>query len=212
MRERGVCERAADGYLRKVRRFLSWRTSAGTAGLEGLTAADVSAFVLAECPGHSKHWGRHLTLSLRSFLAFLHVDGVLEESLARAVPRVAGWRLAGLPRPLDPGVAQCLLASCDQATVIGRRDRAMLLLLWRLALRRGEVAGMTLDDLDSRGAAAGVWQEPARRGAAAPLKCRGGAGRVCARRPPARRDARGVRGSQGTASAAHPNDGQPGRR
>ena len=150
VRERGVCEQAADGYLRKVRRFLAWRASAGTAGLEGLTAADVSAFVLVECPGHSTHWGRHLTLSLRSFLGFLHVDGVLDESLVRAVPRVAGWRLAGLPRPLDPGVAQCLLASCDQAAVIGRRDRAMLLLLWRLALRRGEVAAMTLDDLDWR--------------------------------------------------------------
>ena len=149
-RERGVCEQAADGYLRKVRRFLAWRASVGGAGLEGLTAADVSAFVLTECPGHSTHWGRHLTLSLRSFLVFLHVDGVLEESLARAVSRVAGWRLAGLPRPLDPGVAQCLLASCDRAAVIGRRDRAMLLLLWRLALRRGEVAAMTLDDLDWR--------------------------------------------------------------
>jgi integrase/recombinase XerD len=41
-------------------------------------------------------------------------------------------------------------ASCDRAAVIGRRDRAMLLLLWRLALRRGEVAAMTLDDLDWR--------------------------------------------------------------
>ena len=98
MRERGVCEQAADGYLRKVRRFLAWRASAGGARLEGLTAADVSAFVLAECPGRSTHWGRHLTVSLRSFLGFLHVDGVLDESLARAVPRVAGWRLAGLPQ------------------------------------------------------------------------------------------------------------------
>jgi integrase/recombinase XerD len=34
--------------------------------------------------------------------------------------------------------------------VIGRRDRAILLLLWRLALRRGEVAAMMLDDLDWR--------------------------------------------------------------
>jgi site-specific recombinase XerD len=119
MRERGVCAQAADGYLRKARRFLAWRASAGTPGLDGLTAADVSAFVLAECPGHSTHWGRHLTLSLRSFLVFLHVDGVLAESLARAVPRVAGWRLSGLPRPLDPGVAQCLLASLDSHVRFG---------------------------------------------------------------------------------------------
>ena len=150
IRERGVCEQVADGYIRKVRGFLGWRASAGGVGLGGLTAADVSAFVLAECPRHSAHWGRRLTLSLRSFLVFLHLDGVLEESLVSAVPRVAGWRLAGLPRPLEPGVAHRLVESCDRDTVIGRRDVVVLLLLWRLALRRGEVAAMTLDDLDWR--------------------------------------------------------------
>jgi site-specific recombinase XerD len=91
-----------------------------------------------------------MTVSLRSFLVFLHVDGVVEESLALAVPRVAGWRLAGLPRALKPGVAQRLVASCDRGTTIGRRDVAILLLLWRLALRRGEVAAMKLDDINWR--------------------------------------------------------------
>jgi integrase len=148
--QRGICEGAARTYVRKVGRFLAWRATGGVARLEALTAADVSAFVLAECPGRSTRWGKDLTLALRSFLVFLHVDGVLEESLAGAVPRVAGWRLAGLPRALDPGVAQRLVASCDRGTVIGRRDLAILLLLWRLALRRGEVAAMTLDDLDWR--------------------------------------------------------------
>jgi site-specific recombinase XerC len=148
--ERGLCREAAEGYLAKVRRFLAWRAIAGALGLEELTAADVSAFVLAECPGRSRSWGRQLTLSLRSFLVFLHIDGVLGESLAYAVPRVAGWRLAGLPRALDAGVAQRLADSCDRATTIGRRDFAILLLLWRLALRRGEVAAMELEDIDWR--------------------------------------------------------------
>jgi len=147
--ERGVCEQAARDYVRKVRRFLAWRAVAG-GPLEGLAEADVSAFVLAECAGRSTRWGRDVTVALRSFLVFLHVDGVLVQSLAAAVPRVAGWRLAGLPRPLDPGVAQQLVGSCDLGGVIGRRDRAILLLLWRLALRRGEVAAMMLDDLDWR--------------------------------------------------------------
>lgn len=148
--QRGICEQVARGYIGRVRGFLAWRAIGGGPGLEGLTAADVSAFVLAECPGRSTRRGKDLTLALRSFLVFLHLDGVLEESLAWAVPRVAGWRLAGLPRPLDPGVAQRLAASGDRGTVIGRRDRAILLLLWRLALRRGEVAAMTLDDIDWR--------------------------------------------------------------
>ena len=90
--ERGVCEQVARAYVRKVRRFLDWRARVGGAGLEGLTAAEVSAFVLAECTGRSTRLGRDLTLALRSFLVFLHVDGVLAQSLAAAVPRVAGWR------------------------------------------------------------------------------------------------------------------------
>ncbi len=146
--ERGICVAAAGGYLSKARRFLAWRAAAGGVGLEGLTAADVSAFVLAECPGRSTNWGRQLTLALRSFLVFGHVDGVLGESLASAVPRVAGWRLAGLPRALEPGVVQRLIVSCDRTTAIGRRDHAILLLLWRLALRRGDVAAMKLDVMD----------------------------------------------------------------
>jgi hypothetical protein len=32
MRERGVCEQAAHGYLRKVRRFLEWRARTATTG------------------------------------------------------------------------------------------------------------------------------------------------------------------------------------
>jgi len=37
-----------------------------------------------------------------------------------------------------------LLGSCDRATVVGRRDYAILLVLARLGLRGGEVAGLEL--------------------------------------------------------------------
>jgi site-specific recombinase XerD len=41
-----------------------------------------------------------------------------------------------------------LLINCDRNTGIGRRDYAVLCLLARLGLRAGEVANMTLDDID----------------------------------------------------------------
>lgn len=41
-----------------------------------------------------------------------------------------------------------LLAVCDPATVIGARDRAVVLVLVRLGLRAGEVARLMLDDID----------------------------------------------------------------
>lgn len=41
-----------------------------------------------------------------------------------------------------------LLAGCDRTTVAGRRDYAVLVLLSRLGLRAGEVAGLCLEDID----------------------------------------------------------------
>jgi integrase/recombinase XerD len=43
-----------------------------------------------------------------------------------------------------------ILDACDVSTPLGIRDRAVLLLLARLGLRRGDVANLHLDDLDRR--------------------------------------------------------------
>ena len=42
------------------------------------------------------------------------------------------------------------MSSCDRRTLVGLRDHAVLLLLARLGLRAGEVAALTLDDVDWR--------------------------------------------------------------
>jgi integrase/recombinase XerD len=148
--ERGMGAEAASGYVSKVRPFLARRAATGALELAGLTARDVSEFVLAECPGRSTATAKLIVTALRSLLGFLHVEGVLECSLTGAVPSVAGWRLAGLPRPLEAGELRRLLAGCDRRTSVGRRDFAILVLLARLALRRGEVARLELDDIDWR--------------------------------------------------------------
>jgi integrase/recombinase XerD len=110
----------------------------------------VTAFVLATCPGMRKGSAKLTVTALRSLLGFLHVEGLIGEPLGQHVPSVASWRLAGLPRALEPGQVQALLASCDQHTAAGRRDFAMLTLLARLGLRAGEVAALMLDDIDWR--------------------------------------------------------------
>jgi integrase/recombinase XerD len=78
------------------------------------------------------------------------VEGLISEPLGHAVPAVASWRLAGLPKALEPGQVAALLASCDQDTAVGRRDFAMLTMLARLGLRAGEVAALSLDDIGWR--------------------------------------------------------------
>lgn len=147
--ERGLAESTVVGYVDAVKPFLAELDEDGF-DLGELTAARVTAFVVARCPGQSRGAAKMTVCALRSLLGFLHVEGLIAESLVGAVPSAASWRLSGLPRFLEDDQAQALLDSCDLQSVTGRRDLAILTLLLRLGLRAGEVAGLSLEDVDWR--------------------------------------------------------------
>ena len=148
--ERGLVPVTALRYADCLRPFLDRRLSADGLELGSLTPADVTSFVVAWCPRLNGGVAKLTVTALRSFLGFLHLDGVTERSLVHAVPTVARRRLAGLPKGLEPNQVRRLLAACDARTPVGCRDLAILTLLVRLGLRRGEVAGLRLDDIDWR--------------------------------------------------------------
>jgi len=140
-----------DAYGPAARLFLAGREGPDGLGLERLQAADVSLFLARECPKRSVSGARDLVCALRSFLRYLHIAGVIATPLVWAVPSVADLRDRTLPRGLKPAAVTKLLASCDRRTLVGRRDHAILVLLVRLGLRAGEVAAITLGDIDWRG-------------------------------------------------------------
>lgn len=150
--ERALAAVTARAYLDMVRPFVQGRFSADcrVLNLERLTAADIISFVVSRCPRQSRGAAKLTVTALRSFLRFLHLDGVIEESLVSAVPSVAGRRLVGLPKGLAPDQVRRLLASCDDTTRRGCRNIAILTLLVRLGMRSGEVAKLRLDDVDWR--------------------------------------------------------------
>jgi site-specific recombinase XerD len=149
--ERGLTAGTVRGYVDCVRPFVSSRARGdGEVDLAGLTPQDVLAFVLADCRRRQRRSAKLMVTALRSLLRFLHVEGMIDRPLVQVVPSVAFWRLQGLPRGLDAAQVRALLESCDTDTANGRRDLAILLLLVRLGMRRGEVAALRLDDIDWR--------------------------------------------------------------
>jgi integrase/recombinase XerD len=145
--ERGLAAETAADYAAKVRPFVAGRADHG---LAGLTAAEVTAFIVQTCPPMRKGTAKLTVTALRSLLGWLHVAGEIAAPLAWAVPAVASWRLAALPAPLEPAQVQAMLDGCGTGTAAGLRDLAMITLLARLGLRAGEVAGLMLDDIDWR--------------------------------------------------------------
>ena len=152
VRERGLVAGSVELRERVARLFLAAQSEPIELALRRLRAGDVTAFVVAQCREGRRGaaWSRTLTSGLRSLLRYLHLAGWVPVPLAQAVPSVAGWRLASLPRALEPEQVQRLLDSCDRSTVLGDRDFAVLMVLSRLGLRAGEVAAMRLDDIEWR--------------------------------------------------------------
>ena len=148
--ERGLAETTIRRNVELARPFVAGWERAGRVQLEPLRAADVIAFVVARCHDARGGTAPRMVTALRSLLRFLHVDGLIDQPLATAVPAVAGWKLTGLPTALQADQVAALLASCDRATAVGRRDLAILTVLVRLGLRAGEAAALRLDDIDWR--------------------------------------------------------------
>jgi integrase/recombinase XerD len=146
--ERGLSPATLTNYLPIVRGFLDEQFGGKALHFDDLRAVDIHRFIVRRVQAGSRGHAKLVVTALRSFLRFLQQRGLLASDLAAAVPGVAGWRLAHLPKALPAEQVERLLASCDRGKPAGRRDYAVLMLLARLGLRGGEVAAMTLDDLD----------------------------------------------------------------
>jgi integrase/recombinase XerD len=148
---RGVKASTVRNYCNHARDFLTDREQQfGGPALETLDVAAINDWMLRESRRVSVSSTGAAAGALRSFLRFLHVDGLIDCDLAVAVPTVAKWRLASLVRAVDPLLLTRLLNACDRATAIGRRDFAIITLLSRLGLRIAEVATLRLEDIDWR--------------------------------------------------------------
>jgi integrase/recombinase XerD len=148
--ERGLAASTVRNYLDVARPFVSAQCASGRADLSGLTAAEVSEFVLAGCRTRAVGSATIFVVGMRALLRYLHLVGITPTGLAGAVPSAACWPATSLPRPIGHGDAARLLRSCDRRTALGRRDYAVLTLMLRLGLRVGEVAALDLGDIGWR--------------------------------------------------------------
>lgn len=143
--ERGLVESSITANVRIAESFCRTRSTA----LGQLSAEEVTTYIAAFCAQSSVGWSKKTVTALASFLRFLHVTGVTSRSLAAALPRVSGHREI-VPCELGESDFARLLAGCDYSRDVGLRDSAILTILWRLGLRRSEVAGLRIDDIDWR--------------------------------------------------------------
>lgn len=169
LRTRGLREQTLDSYERVVRLLL--RESLGDDPIDPtrIRPSDVIEFVASMRSRWASGSMKVVRTALRSFFRYLRSTGRCDEVLEAAVPIVAYWKLATLPRCLSNTQLEQVVNALDVSKPGGYRDRAILLCLATLGLRPSEVAGLRLNDIDWRHGTIEVASRKNRRGAVLPL-------------------------------------------
>lgn len=146
--ERGLAAGTVALYSAGARRFVEGLPA--DRELSGVVAGDVTAAVLCESESVSVSATKNFVNGVRAFLRFCFIDGLVASDLSQAALLVRGRSSSSLPRGISSEDARALLCSCDRRRALGCRDYAIIITLLRLGLRRGELARLTLDDIDWR--------------------------------------------------------------
>jgi integrase/recombinase XerD len=146
-------QHAAPGTLElrapSVAQFLQWLGPQATpSGLAGLNAEQVEQFFLADAQHKGRAGRRSMQSALRTFFRFCLQQGHILQPLDRAVPTLRTYRLATVPRGVSEEQAQQALHGINRSTPVGRRDYAVLQLLFSYGVRGGQVRALRLEDID----------------------------------------------------------------
>lgn len=150
--QRGTCDATLYGYSIPIRDLLN------RLGEDPNTydAQNLRQFIVDTNQRCGWASAKKCTTAVRMFLRYLIADRKCTAGLEGAIPVLAHWRLSSLPRYLQSDEVEQVIASCDPTTPVGKRNRAILLVLARLGFRAGDIVQLRLGDVDWKEASISV--------------------------------------------------------
>ncbi len=136
-------------YGKDLQEFLDFLGRCGIDDARAVTPRTLRSFLVElDERGLARTSVQRKLSSVRSFFKFLLKRGLLEAHPSTGLR--AGKRRERLPRSLEVGEVEALLAAPDLSTPAGRRNRALLECMYSAGTRAAETVGMNLGDLDHR--------------------------------------------------------------
>jgi integrase/recombinase XerD len=171
----GLSEATCTYRLRYAREFMRRFVVGKNVKPLRIVAREVIEHVTQRAKGVKPGTIRVIADSIRSYLRWLQLRGLVDAHIVSAVPRIPQWRLTEIPKALSETQLKQLLRSFDLRSPSGRRDLAMALCMAEMGLRASEVAKLTLSDIDWRQGTIKIPTTKCRRVRLLPLSSRPGA-------------------------------------
>ena len=132
-----------------ITQFLQWLgPEAVPEGLLRLNSDRIENFFISYAQSMGRSARRSMQSALRTFLRFCLHNGYIEQPLEYAVPTLRTYKLATVPRGLTDTQAQQVLRCIKRNSHVGRRDYAIVLLLYTYGVRGGQVRALRLEDIN----------------------------------------------------------------
>ncbi len=146
-------QHASEGTLgvrcHSITQFFEWLgPEVRPEGLLRLSSDRIEDFFISYAQSMGRSARRSMQSALRTFFRFCLHNGYIEQPLDRAIPTLRTYKLAAVPRGLTDIQAQQILQGINRNSHVGRRDYAIVLLLYTYGVRGGQVRALRLEDIN----------------------------------------------------------------
>ena len=142
----GLAERSIGSAQDLATKFCHYVDAVGVASVAKIEVRHLPGFVASRSYLRPNSLARELS-TLRSFLRYLCMRGLVSAELSNEVPRVRVRRHARIPSVWNQDQVEALLAAVDRSSPKGKRDYAILLLAARFGMRAGDIRTLRLENL-----------------------------------------------------------------
>jgi site-specific recombinase XerD len=140
----GYAESTGENYVRQIKLFA--KTIGGEKLLPTVQRHQLEQYVADRMTEVSVDAAVYDVRALRSFYAWLHDEDEIDHNPAAKLKH---------PKVDEPPVTVAvendyrrMLAVCDRRSKLGRRNAAIISVFWHTGMRRGELVGLDIDDVD----------------------------------------------------------------
>ncbi|MEJ2745643.1 MAG: site-specific integrase, partial [bacterium] len=145
--ERGLSPHTLDAYRSDLDRFIAFLNKRGVKSLDDATRDTIGAYLMAEKSRgiSSTSLSRNLA-AIKVFFRFLTSNRFVRADITDVIESPKIWK--HLPEVLSIDDVERLLKSPRPSTDYGRRDRALIELMYATGVRVSEAAGLKVEDVN----------------------------------------------------------------